>query len=298
MTLHTLLAVTDLSAGEDIAMQRAWQLADAHRAVVKLMYLPPRGEAVPANAAARLAQAARQLQESLDLRVRTAPVKTGTFEDLVTQAQDVDLVVLPHRHERSTAAFFRGQPVQRLLRRCNCPVLVTRRLPADRYRHIMVAVDFSPASQALVKLAAQLDGAAGVEVFHAISTLDEVKLRTAEATEQAIRAYRRHRRKDAEERMMTLTDSFDARRNRLLTAIGRGDPARQAVIQQERSGADLVVLGKKRTSAWEDFLCGSVAHRVLTWGTSDVLVVPDAWARARAQSPGVAIGREVRHARA
>ena len=54
------------------------------------------------------------------------------------------------------------------------------------------------------------------------------------------------------------------------------------MIQQEDSGADLVVLGKKRSTAWEDFFCGSVAHRVLSWGSSDVLVVPDAYLQATA----------------
>jgi len=78
-----------------------------------------------------------------------------------------ELLVLPHRRERSTAAFFRGQPVMRLLRCCRCPVLVTR------------------------------------------------------AARPAVRA-------------------------------------------------------------WGDFLCGSVAHRVLSWGSSDVLIVPDAHVGAQA----------------
>lgn len=282
MRIDSILAVTDLSAQENMAVQRAWQLADTHRATVKLMVVPARGQPLPANAASRLANAARQLEEGLELRVRTAPVKAHKVEDVAAEAKGMDLVVLPHRHERSTAAFFRGQPVLRLLRYCNAPVLVARQVRSARYRRILVAVDFSADSEALVKLAASLDGSAELELFHAISTADEAKLRTAEATEQAIRAYRQRCLRHAEDRMLTLTDSFDARRNRFLTTIGRGDPGRQTVIQQQHSGADLVVVGKKRSSAWEDFLCGSVAHRVLSWGSSDVLVVPEAYVRATA----------------
>jgi nucleotide-binding universal stress UspA family protein len=282
MTIQSILAVTDLSPRENVAVQRAWHLADAHRATVKLMYLPRPGQAVPADAAARLVNAARQLEESLELRVRTAPLKAQRVEDLAAEARGMDLVVLPHRHERSTGAFFRGQPVQRLLRHCACPLLVARSAPAGRYRHVLVAVDFSPASEALVKLAADFDSAAELVLFHAIGTRDEAKLRMAEATEQAIRAYRRQCLLHVQERMVALTDTFGDRRDRLLTAIDHGDPARQTVMQQERSGADLVVLGHRRTSAWEDFLYGSVAHRVLTWGASDVLVVPHAWVQATA----------------
>jgi nucleotide-binding universal stress UspA family protein len=249
MTIKSILVVTDLSAHEGIAVQRASQLADAHRANIKFVYLPARA---------------------------------NTLEEVVAQARGMDLLVLPHRRDRSTAAFFRGQAVSRLLRCCRCPVLVTREMPDSHYRRILVAVDFSPASEALVKLAANLDSRAELEIFHAIRTRDEAKLRSAEATEQAVRAYRERCLKHAKDRMLALSDSFDTRRNRFLTNIGRGDPGRQTVIQQEHSGADLVVVGKKTATAWEDFFCGSVAHRVLRWGLSDVLVVPQAYIEATA----------------
>jgi nucleotide-binding universal stress UspA family protein len=214
--------------------------------------------------------------------VETVPAGPVDFEGIVAAATGMDLVVLPHWHERSTAAFFRGQPVLRLLRRCSSPVLVVRRARRPHYERILVAVDFAPASRSLAQLAAAFDPQAKVELFHAVSTLDEARLRACEATDHAIRAYRAKCRRHAERQMLTLTDSFGARRNRFLTSFGRGDPGRQTVVQQEHSRADLVVLGKKRASGWEDFFCGSVAHRVLSWGSSDVLVVPAAGVEASA----------------
>jgi nucleotide-binding universal stress UspA family protein len=280
MNITSILVITDLSTRENIAVQRASQLAAMHRASVKLMYVPAHGQPVLPTAASRLADAARQLEDSLQLRVRTAPVKPHPLKDLPDEARGADLVVLPHRHERSTAAFFRGQPVLRLLRQCNRPVLVVRQAHTVPYARVLVPVDFSKASEALVKFAAQFDSSAKLELFHAISTLDEAKLRSAEAPEQAVRAYRERCMKYAQDRIVSLTDSFDARRNRVLTTIGRGDAGRQVVIQQEHSGADLVVLGKSRSTVWEDFLRGSVAHYVLSWGSSDVLVVPEACLQA------------------
>lgn len=272
---RSILVATDLSARENMALQRAWQLAQAHRAAVKLMYIPPPGQPAAANAGHRLSNVARQLEESLGVPVGTVPVRTHKLEDLAAEAQGMDLVVLPHRQERSTAAFFRGQPVLRLLRSIACPVLVTRGMPGEHYRRILVAVDFSRESQALVKLAADLDARAELEIFHAIGTREEARLRSAEATEQAIRDYREHCVKHARDRLVALTDAFGARRYRFLTVLGRGDPGRQTVVQQKLSGAELVVLGKRRSSAWGDFFSGSVAHRVLSWGSSDVLVVPE-----------------------
>jgi nucleotide-binding universal stress UspA family protein len=282
MSIRSILAVTDLSEREDMAVRRAAQLAHTHRASVKLMVVPPRGQPMPPAATSRLANAARQLEESLGLRVRTAPVQAGKLEYLIAQARGMDLVVLPHRHERSTAAFFRGQPVLRLLRCCSCPVLVVRQARGVHYERALVAVDFSALSEGLVKMAASFDPPAELQVFHAISTLDETKLRSAEATEHAVRAYRDQCLKHAQQRVVLLTDSLAARSKRVVPVFGHGDPGQQAILQQQRCGADLVVLGKKRSTAWEDFLCGSVAHHVLSWASSDVLVVPEGHLQATA----------------
>lgn len=59
-----------------------------------------------------------------------------------------------------------------------------------------------------------------------------------------------------------------------MSAVGRGDPARQAAVQQEYGGADLIVVGRRLRSAVADFFFGSVARRLLSWSSSDVLVVP------------------------
>lgn len=247
--LRSILVVADLSTHESLAMQRASQLADMHDANVKLVYMPER------------------------------------LEDLLAQTQGMDLVVMPHWHERSVAAHLRGQTVERLLRQCASPVLVVRNAGGSHYARALVAVDFAPASAKLVEVAARLDTRAQLEVFHAISTRNESLLRSAEATEAAVRAYRERCLQHARERMVSFTDSLDARRNRLLTTLGRGDAGRQTVIQQQRSGADLVVVGKPVATAWEDFLRPGVAQRVLRWGTSDLLIVP----QPRAEAPAAAV---------
>ena len=252
MNIQSILVATDRSPQGSIAVRRAWQLANAHGASVKPVYMPRGFHDVAALAA---------------------------------QARGMDLVVLPHQRERSVAAFLRGQLAARLLRDSDCPVLVARSTNDAAYGRILVAVDFSRGSEALVDIAAGVEARAELELFHAVSTRGETRLRNAEATEQAVRAYRQSCLRHAQQRMLTLTDSFDARRNRLMTALGRGDPGRQIVVQQQHSAADLVVVGKAPSAAWKDFLCGSVAQRVLCWGGSDVLVVPHAHAQARAPAP-------------
>lgn len=272
--VRSILVATDLSAQEGIAVQRAWRLAQAHGAALRLMYMPPRGQEPVPDAARRLARAARDLEDGLRLRATAVPVNAHALDDLLAASRGMDLVVLPHRRERSTGAFFRGQPVLPLLRAARCPVLVARHADQPHYRRILVALGFAAESLPLAELAAGIDPRAELELFHAVDTANESRLRFAEATENAVRAYRRRCLEHARRRMLALADAFEARHRRVLTAFGRGDAGHQVVLQQEHSGADLVVVGKRRSTAWDDFFSGSVAHRVLSWGRSDVLVVP------------------------
>lgn len=254
MRLRSILVVSDLSAQESMAMQRAAQLAGAHGA---------------------------------DLQ-RVPWSRVDKLEDLAAEAKDMDLVVLPHRRDLSIAAFFRGQTVARLLRLGACPVLVVRQPHGPRYRRALVAVDFSPASAGLVEHAMRLDRGTELEILHAVSTVEEARLRSAEATEQAVRAYSAQRLRRAETWMLALTAAFDTRARRLAGTIVRGAPGRQIVQRQEHAGADLVVVGRTIKTAWQDFFRGSVSHHVLAWGSSDVLVVPQprALAASRLRAAG------------
>lgn len=274
---HSILAVTDFSAQGDNALSRAAHLAAEHGATLKLIYLAYPGEPPPPDAGCRLAHHALQLGQRHDIRVRSVSRIAFTLEDVLPETRCADLLVWGTAPVRGIRAFFLGQPVEGMLRRCQRPVLVVREPANGPYRSLVVAVDFSEASRGLVELGFALNTHAQVELFHAVSTANEGKLRNAEVSEQAIKAYREACRRYAQDRMFWLTDSYDAHRNRVLSAIGYGNPASQAVVQQQRSGAELIVVGKHPSSAVVDLLFESVAQGVLRDSTGDVLVVPRAF---------------------
>lgn len=275
--LDSILAITDFSTGTDAVLARAAQLAVEHGATLKLMYVAPGGELPCPDAACRLSHHALQLRQRHGIDVRTVTRTFNTDDDVANAAWCADLVVAGASRERSLRSFLCGQPVERLLRAARRPVLVVSRAAGSApaaYGRLLVAVDFSEASRRLIAAAFTLGKSAHVELFHAISTANEGKLRYAEVSDQAIKAYRQECRRYAKDRMFRLTDSTDARRNRVYSAIGHGDPARQAIVQQQHSGAELIVVGKHPASALSDFLFGSVAQRVLRHAAIDVLVVP------------------------
>jgi nucleotide-binding universal stress UspA family protein len=274
MTPRSILAVTDFSQQGGHALARAALCCAEHGATLKIVYLAEAGEAPPSDTDVRLAHHAVQLGQRYDIAVQAATQTACDAEQVARKASGADLVVWGTAPVQGLRAWFTTHPALRMLRTCPRPVIVVRNPAHQPYQGLMVAVDFSRASHSLVDLGLALHPCARVELFHAISTANEGKLRYAEVSERAIQIYREQCRRSAQDRMVTLTDSHDARRNRLSSSIGRGDPVRQILVQQQHSAADLVVVGKHPASMVSDLLFESIAQRLLGDGRVDVLVVP------------------------
>ncbi len=274
MTPRSILAVTDFSQQGGHALARAALLCAEHRAPLTLVYLAHPGEAPPPDAAVRLSHHALQLRQRHHIHVHAATRIDFSAADIAREAAAVDLVVWGTAPARGLRAWFCPHPALQMLRACPRPVIVVRNGSDQPYQSLVVAVDFSQVSHGLVELGFALHPTARVELFHAISTVNEGKLRYAEVSERAIQTYREECRRHAQNRMFTLTDSYHARRNRLSASLGRGDPARQVVVQQQNTAADLIVVGKHPASALSDLVFGSVAQRIVRDARVDVLVVP------------------------
>lgn len=274
MTLRSILVVTDFSPCGNNALSRAALLAAQHGAALRLVYLAYPADAPPQDATTRLAHHALQLGQRHGVGASAASRLGFTVEDLLPEVQHADLIVWGTASVSGLRSFFVGQPVERFIRAARRPVLVVRREAAHGYRSLIVAVDFSHTSRALVDFGLALARPARAELFHAVSTANEGKLRHAEVSARAIKAYRDACRRHAQDRMLRLTDSYDARRNRVRSAIGHGDPARQTVVQQQNSGAELIVVGRPPSSRWTDLFFESTASRILGFAATDVLVVP------------------------
>lgn len=288
MTPRSILAVTDFSQQGGHALARAALLCAEHRATLTLVYLAQTGEAPPPDAAVRLLHHALQLRQRHNITVHAATRIDFTATDIARQAAGADLVVWGTAPVRGLRAWFSAHPAIQMLRRCPRPTIVVRNGADQPYQGLIVAVDFSQVSHGLVELGCALQPSARVELFHAISTANEGKLRYAEVSYRAIQMYREQCQRYAQDRMFMLTDSYDARRNRLSSSIGRGDPARQVLVQQQNTAADLIVVGKHPVSALSGLLFDSVARRIVRDARADVLVVPHNFQPA---SSGAAVNR-------
>jgi nucleotide-binding universal stress UspA family protein len=277
MRPQSILAITDFSANTHAVLDRAMQLALAHGATLELLYASPDGTPSLPDASWRLSQHAFQLGQRHQTRIDITSRTAAGFQDVVNAALKVDLVNIGAASDRDVKSLFCGLPEERLVRATRRPVLVVRRdaeSARSPYSRLLVAVDFSDASRNLVQTAVAFGESARVELFHALSTLNEGKLRAYAVSEEIIQTYREQNARFARGQMFRLTDSTDARRNRIASTIGHGDPGRQVAVQQQYTGAQLIVVGKHPASAISDFLLGSVSQQVLRHATADVLVVP------------------------
>lgn len=271
----SILVLTDLTAAEDMAVQRACLLATQYRrAQLRLMFHASRREPGRANTARRLALLARKLQASLDLQVVCVPTRQGLRDDVVEAAARADLVVACLRAGERVQDLFTGGPTATLLRRTDRPVLVVRKRPLANYLRAIAAVDLTPGAERLVRVARSVQSTCNLELFHAVDTSGESRLRLAEAPERAVRLYRQQCLERANARLGVLRAGVHDADNPVGIGLGFGDPARQLLLRQDDVRADLLVVGRRPRGALADFFTDSVSRAVLHWGKTDVLVVP------------------------
>ena len=273
MPIHTILALTDFSIQAEQALDRAALLAVTHQARLRILYASDTPPLQLADPYARLEQRARQLARRHSVQVTAVSGSGQRMADAMAEIDRADLLVVHHNMHRGP--FWRRSTLSRLLQRSPCPVLVVRQPAQAAYAQVLVAVDFSATSRPQVRYASSFAPGAALDVFHAIDTGTEAWMRRVQADAPTVQAYRREVQAQAQDQMFSLSDSFDTRRNRVGTLVGRGCLARHLEVQQECVSADLLVVGQPRRAPWAEVLWGSVARKLLGLGLGcDLLLLP------------------------
>ena len=241
MNFHSILAITNLSPQGNRAVLRAAMLAAQRRALLKIMYAPSAGDAVRTAVEQDVKRLAAEMYTRFDVLVKNVADIGGHLDAVAEEARWADMLVVGEQWNQSSKTFSCGRPIERLQRIVHCPILLARLEVVDRYRRVLVAIDSTPDSSTLLKLARSLDSDADVEPFYPL---------------------------------LRASDSPSARPSRVAAIPRRGDAARQALTQEQHSNADLIVVGKGRRYGFSDFLFGQMAHRVLRLTSRDVLLAP------------------------
>ena len=272
MHLRTLVVWTDFSPAGENALARAAQLAAAHQAHLRVLASLPALDARFADPQARLEQRARQLARRYQIRASTVLLSTRDIGLAMFHASaEADLLVVPAQALGTPASpswrtWLGWEDQAPWLQRVPCPVLLVQNEAAHPYAHVLVGLDVSasaPTSPNVLPWASGLQASAKVELFR--SQPGPLPCATTQAWQDKLR------------QRLRLSDPFEARRNRVDWKTGIRDLVRQLVVQQERSGADLLVLGQMPRHPLLRWLgAPRWAQRLLRQVPCDVLAVPEA----------------------
>ena len=283
MRIQTIAALTDFSTQAEQALDRAALIAAQHQAVLWLVYAADEQDPRFVSPQARLEQRARQLarRHSIDVVAREFDGYNSVAERAMAVASGADLLVLDRRMERLWNKPWRGAVLAHCLRHSPCPVLVvqqqaptTEDVAQSAYARMLVAVDSTERAREVLHFAADLQRSTAVDLFQSrdpgVSGVEEEQ--EFEVLEQFRDELKRETLETAEQRRLRIKDADDARRNRVDSQNGTRDVTRQIMVQQQRSGADLIVVGATRNHWSDRWSLSTRATRLAMMVSCDVLV--------------------------
>jgi len=278
MHFDSILAVSDFSALSAHALERAALLARQHRITLRLIHLDEGPNIHPSDPIARLGQRARQLARRYEISVH-AIERSATLDGVLAESGAATLLVMGPLSQRSWKRFHRGTTLDQAVHGTLCPLLVVKQEPDRAYGHVVVAVDLSARTKPLIDFASRFSTPSALKLFHAIDTIEDSKLRSVQASAEAIQANRFNSRQHARDRLAQLIGARDiapagSKDPPLTFEVGNGDPAYTTALHQLSTQAELVVVGKRPSSPLAQFFTGSVAQRLAKWAAGDVLIAP------------------------
>jgi len=202
----------------------------------------------------------------------------NAFEGIAKAAEETgcDLVVIgPHRRQALSDVFV-GTTAERTIRSSSRPILMANGVPAEPYRHALVAVDLSACSaDALLSVTALgLQDHAAVSVVHVIDVPGSTLMSRSLLTEDQVQNY-----------LLDVQERASVELGRFLMDL-KFEPIQQIVKHNVTSigstigeaaraiSADLIVVGTRGRTGLAKLLLGSVAEEVLRRGDCDVLAIP------------------------
>ncbi len=286
MTIRIIVAAVALENGDEPVVHRAFQIAQEHGARLVLVHvieslratavLPlPAEEAVSRVLVADATQALERLVPASDVRAEIK-IDFGRADQVIERfacdrAADL-LIIGPGKPQNLREKLF-GSTVDRLLRSSPCPVLVVKRNADGDYRRAIAAIDFSPMSFTAAQSAVRMAPNAAMELVHVLEIPLAFKQAMLKAgTSQAeIDQYRRAKSQAALKELRLASVTLSIPKESKIRVVP-GDAA-TTLIRLARAGkTDLVALGVQGRNAVSKMVLGSVARRVVSLSTCDILL--------------------------
>lgn len=282
MDLKRILVAVNSLNGRAAAFEQALALARSSGAELYVLHAVPVSRPYSFGGAERLERMTDMRQRAEDVGVRVQTVEqhgdpAGIIE-LHANSRGADLIVIGGEARRGWRR--RSWVAERVIRRTNVPTLVVAsdapEAPAA-FRHVLVAVDLSPASKDVLSgaIALMSDEAVHVTVMHTVKGIE-----AADAVQSPARwmvpEYRTHVLDEARRSLNAVVSAVPAEVDTRVQ-VSTGSVAVTILEQAAGLDANLVVVGRSRGFK----LLGSTALRVLRRNDRALLVIPSDAQRAK-----------------
>lgn len=290
--IHTVLVATDFSSAARHAADRAALICKETGAALELFHavnisgldrlrrlVPGIPNGLEQRAMEERREEISQLGQSLrDLYRLPTNVHVGvgpSFPQIEKCAVDLsaDLVVLGAHGSSTMVHPVLGPTAARMAERSLLPVLVVKRAPQEKYRNVLVPVDFSANSLPALMTACALAPGANIILMHAYGVPFEGKIRAVRDVEEILEPFLAAARKKVFENLHELSDAAGLAPHAARLVACHGKPLHQILEQEEDRHCDLIVMGRHgEAPLLERIFLGSVTKQVLSLSRSDVLV--------------------------
>lgn len=290
-TLRRLLAATDFSVFGGYAVNRAALIAKESGANLNLMHVATLAplerlrlgvvrthadleQRVLDVAKDELRQTGAEVLERHGISSSVQVASGSLFQELTgyADALPANLVVLGVRGTTPVRRLLLGSTAERLIGKVHCPVLVVKQLPHEKYRSVLVAVDFSVASLPALLAARTIAPDAEISLLNVFEVPFEGNLRFAGVDDDDIQYYRSSARQDALHKLEALCAEAHMPRQDVRLLVMHGSPLPNILAQERINGCDLIVMGKHGENMLEELMLGSITRHVMAESHCDVLI--------------------------
>lgn len=196
---------------------------------------------------------------------------------------DISVVIVGTREKSMAERMLYGSTAVKLVRKCPCPVWVTRPdVDPESASTIVAAVDFSPVCDQILHMAVRCAQMiqARLLVVHAVSYPLEGSMIRTECSQEDLDTYKENVRKNAEAELIERLSATDYRTLQSGTQlIVQGGPAETVIDQAVTDhSADMLVMGTIGRAGLPGFFFGNVAERLMpTLRCSLLAIKPDGY---------------------
>lgn len=224
----------------------------------------------------RLTQARRQMDDLMKSagNATSLVVYGDPVEELVklSAGRRIDMVIAPSKGISGLKRLFTGTIVERLVRRINCPVLVTR--PGTQ-------TEPRPCPNPVIA-GISLNGQSGILSWSALAArMFETRLHLVHIVEAPpdiesapYEIAQRRLQKKISKDLLALAHTADMQSDRISAAVLTGTPGEVIVAYASEIQAGLIVVGVRRTGVLKKTLVGSTTEALLRGSPCSILTLP------------------------